>query len=67
MHSDSEQELSIKNTICTPVIPNNQVSVCCPFSNENLLNELRLGVGVHYMGSANEEQYYPEYKLVYMV
>lgn len=44
-HNDSEQELSVKNMIRIPATLNNQVSVYCQFSNENLLNGLHLRVG----------------------
>lgn len=44
-HNDFEQELSVKNMIRIPTTLNNQVSVYCQFSNENLLNELHLHVG----------------------
>ncbi|MDD0802287.1 MULTISPECIES: TonB-dependent siderophore receptor [Acinetobacter] len=64
-HNDSEQELSTTNTIRTPAIPNHMVSgkVYYKFINENLLNGLRLGAGVRYVGSSNDEQYYSGYNV----
>lgn len=64
-HNDSEQELSASQTIRTPAIPNDQISgkINYRFMTDNFWNGLRLGAGVRYVGSTNDEQYSPGYKV----
>lgn len=64
-HNDSEQELSTSQTIRTPAIPNDQISgkINYRFMTDNFWNGLRLGAGVRYVGSTNDEQYSPGYKV----
>lgn len=64
-HNNSEQDLSEKESIRTPAIPDNQFSAKFQylFSSNNLLNGLRLGAGIRYVGSTDDQQYYPGYKV----
>lgn len=62
-HNHSEQELSATDTIRTPAIPNNQFSAKLQylFLGDHPFNGLRLGTGVRYIGSSDDQQYYPGY------
>lgn len=64
-HNDSEQDLSASNTIRTPAIPNDQFSAKLHylFLGDSPLNGLRVGAGVRYVGSTDDQQYYPGYKV----
>lgn len=64
-HNDSEQELSAAKTIRTPVIPNDQFAAKLQylFLGNHLMNGLRIGAGVRHVGSSDDQQYYPGYKV----
>ncbi|MCH7389506.1 TonB-dependent siderophore receptor [Acinetobacter dispersus] len=64
-HNDSKQDLDGGKTIRTPLIPNDQIAAKFSylFTDATFLNGLRLGAGVRYVGSTNDEQYYPDYKV----
>ncbi|WP_244939651.1 TonB-dependent siderophore receptor [Acinetobacter guerrae] len=64
-HNNSDQEVSATQTIRTPAIPNDQVSgkLNYKFINDYFFNGLRLGAGVRYVGSSNDEKTYPGYKV----
>ena len=64
-HNDSKQDLNGGKNIRTPMIPNDQIAAKFSYllTNSSLLNGLRFGAGVRYVGSTNDEQYYPGYKV----
>ncbi len=64
-HNDSEQELSTAKTIRTPAIPNDQFAAKLQylFLGDHPLNGLKIGTGVRYVGSSDDQQYYPGYKV----
>ncbi|MFC3902604.1 iron complex outermembrane recepter protein [Acinetobacter marinus] len=64
-HNDSDQVLSVGNTVRTPLIPNDQFSakVSYQFIGDTILNGLKLGAGVRYVGSSTDEQWYPGVKI----
>ena len=64
-HNDSKQDLDGGKTIRSPLIPNDQIAAKFSylFTDSTFLNGLRLGAGVRYVGSTNDEQYYPNNKV----
>ncbi len=64
-HNNSKQDLSAVKTIRTPAIPNDQFSAKLQylFLGNNPLNGLRVGTGVRYVGSSDDQQYYAGYKV----
>lgn len=64
-HNDSKQDLDGGKTIRSPLIPNDQIAAKFSylFTDSTFLNGLRLGTGVRYVGSTNDEQYYPNHKV----
>lgn len=64
-HNDSKQDLDGGKTIRSPLIPNDQIAAKFSylFTDSTFLNGLRLGTGIRYVGSTNDEQYYPNNKV----
>lgn len=64
-HNNSKQDLSTTSTIRTPAIPNDQFSAKLQylFLGNHPLDGLRIGAGVRYVGSTDDQQYYAGYKV----
>ncbi|MCP1661119.1 TonB-dependent siderophore receptor [Neisseria perflava] len=63
-YTHSKQDTSYNTSIRTPLIPRHQAAAQVKYAfDQGALNGLTLGTGVRYVGSTNDEQYWPGYKV----
>ncbi|MDO5638600.1 MAG: TonB-dependent siderophore receptor [Neisseria sp.] len=63
-HTRSKQDTSYNTSIRTPLIPKHQASAQVKYAfDQGALNGLTLGAGIRYVGSTNDEQYWPGYNV----
>lgn len=64
-HNNAEQDLSVTQTLRAPLIPDHQAAVKVSYKHTQgeILNGLKLSLGVRYNGSTEDERYYPDQKI----
>lgn len=63
--NNAEQDLSVTQTVRAPLIPDNQAAVKISYKHlqSEILNGLKLTLGIRYNGSTEDERYYPGQKV----
>ena len=63
-HNNADQDIGTNRTVRAALIPNNQAAARVSYLHTgNYLNGLKLGLGVRYNGSTEDQRYYPGEKV----